>query len=298
MSWGAIASMGYVAMQSTDVDRAVAHAEQILGLTQTGRSGNAAFLSSAARMHHELVYVDAPADAVGQFGLAASGPEGLASIRARVREAGFPIVAETPLVPGVAEAFSFVGPNGFVWEIYTRMAPAEISVAPHRPERYGHINVHVRNARAFTQFLVDILDFKICDAIGDGFGYFVRCNTEHHGIAVIEGPVDKLHHHAWQVQSIVQLGQLGDRLWESGSRLLVGPVRHGETGRNIAAYYVEPTGNVIELYADMRHIYDDDAPINYMSADSTDWYTEWATYDTAEFRSHGAVPGREAIASS
>lgn len=297
MSWGAIASMGYVAMQSNDVEHAVTHANQILGLTETGRSGNAVFLSSAARLHHELVYLEGPHNAVGHFGLVANGRSGLQTVRQRVADAGLPIISETPLVPGVAEGFSFMGPEGFVWEIYTGMQAADCRPQPHRPERYGHINIHPKNATAFKDFLVRIFDFKVCDEIGNGFGYFLRCNTEHHGIALITGN-GKLHHHAWQVQSIVQLGQLGDRLYDAGARLLMGPVRHGESGRNIAAYYVEPTGAVVELYADMRHIYDPDAPINHMSADTIDWATQWAKYDAVEFRSHGAMPAAEIIRSA
>lgn len=297
MSWGAISRMGYVAMQSADIEHAANHARDILGLTETGRNGNAVFLSSAARVHHELVYLDAPENGVGHFGLVANGKKGLDTVRRRVLDAGLEIISETPLLPGVADGFSFRGPENFVYEIYIDMEHASFTPLPHRPERYGHINLHPTDPTAYKDFLVKVLGFKVCDVIGDGFGYFLRCNSEHHGIALIKGN-GWLHHHAWQVQSLVQLGELGDRLWESGSRLLMGPVRHGESGRNIAAYYVEPTGNVVELYTDMRHIYDDDAPINYMSNDTYEWATQWSMYDFQEFRSHGAFPARELIRSS
>ncbi|MBX5204058.1 VOC family protein [Rhizobium sp. NZLR1] len=296
MSWGAIARMGYVCLHSQDLTAAGDHAKSILGLTETLRTGNGIFLSSAARLHHELVYLDAPSNAVGHFGLVAADLNGLDSIRLRVREAGLRVVAETPLLPGVADGFSFEGPEGFVYEIYVDMLSQSYVPLPHRPERYGHINLHPKNPTAYAEFLVKILDFKISDVIGDGFGYFLRCNSEHHGIALITGR-GTLHHHAWQVQSLVQLGELGDRLWEAGSRLLMGPVRHGESGRNIAAYYVEPTGAVVELYADMRHIYDDNAPVNHMSSATIDWATQWSKYDATEFRSHGVLPTTEIITS-
>jgi catechol-2,3-dioxygenase len=288
--------MGYVCLHSQDLTAAGDHAKRILGLTETNRTGNGIFLSSAARLHHELVYLDAPSNAVGHFGLVAADLNGLDSIRLRVREAGLRVVAETPLLPGVADGFSFEGPEGFVYEIYLDMQSQSYVPLPHRPERYGHINLHPKNPTAYAEFLVKILDFKISDVIGDGFGYFLRCNSEHHGIALITGR-GTLHHHAWQVQSLVQLGELGDRLWEAGSRLLMGPVRHGESGRNIAAYYVEPTGAVVELYADMRHIYDDNAPVNHMSSATIDWATQWSKYDATEFRSHGVLPTTEIITS-
>lgn len=295
MSWGAITRMGYVCLHSQELAAASDHAQRILGLTETHRSGNGIFLSSAARLHHELVYLDAPSNAVGHFGLVAADLKALDSVRQRVREAGLRMVAQTPLLPGVADGFSFEGPEGFVYEIYLDMQSKSYVPQPHRPERYGHINLHPKNPTAYADFLVKVLDFKISDIIGNGFGYFLRCNSEHHGIALISGR-GSLHHHAWQVQSLIQLGELGDRLWEAGARLLMGPVRHGESGRNIAAYYVEPTGAVVELYADMRHVYDDNAPVNHMSAETIDWATQWSKYDAAEFRSHGILPAAETIA--
>jgi catechol-2,3-dioxygenase len=286
--------LGYVALQSTDVDFAASHAHDILGLNETGRSGNAIFLSSAARVHHELVYIDSSVNGVSHFGLVANGLAGLDTVRARVKDEGFEIVSEVPLHPGVTDGFAFRGPEDFVYEIYTEMESVDFVPLGHGPDRYGHINLHPQDPTAYKDFLVNVLDFKISDVIGNDFVYFLRCNTEHHGIALVRGR-GWLHHHAWQAQSIVELGKLGDRLFESGARLLMGPVRHGETGRNIAAYYVEPTGSVVELYTDMRHIYDDDAPISYMDADGLDWATQWAIYDFAEFRSHGLFPAKEIL---
>jgi catechol 2,3-dioxygenase len=293
----AIKQMGYVALQSTDLEFATRHARDILGLTETARSGNAVFLSSAARSHHELVYLDSPFDGVGHFGLVANGLSGLDSVRRRVKDAGFEVISQSPLLPGVSDGFSFRGPEGFVYEIYIEMEKASYAPVPHGPQRYGHINLHPTDPTAYKDFLVNILDFMVSDVIGQDFGYFLRCNSEHHGIALIKGR-GWMHHHAWQAQSIAELGLLGDRLWESGARLLMGPVRHGESGRNIAAYYLEPTGNVVELYTDMRHIYDDDAPANIMSNETRDWATQWAFYDAEEFRAHGVFPAPEVIASS
>jgi catechol-2,3-dioxygenase len=296
MAWGAISQMGYVAMHAKDIERSVQHAQDILGLTVTERNDRAVFLSSAARKHHELVYLDAPEDSVGHFGLVAAGAAGLATVRRRVRELGLQVISESPLHPGVADGFSFMGPEGYVFEVYVDMDAAELATPSHRPERYGHINIHPQDPTAFKNFLVEVFDFKVVDVIGTDFVYFLRCSTDHHGIALVKGP-GWLHHHAWQAQSIADLGKLGDRLWEAGSRLLMGPVRHGESSRNIAAYYIEPGGSVVELYTDMRQIFDDEAATNYINGDGIDWATQWAPYDFTEFRAHGAFPARELISS-
>lgn len=293
MAFGVISEIGYICIHTSDIQQSLEHAHDILGLVETDRTGNSVFLSSRAKRHHELVYVDSPRDAVGQIGLIAAGPAGLKEAHRRVREAGYRILSDTPLHPGVADGFAFAGPEDFIFEIYIGPQQAEVTLTGHSPDRFGHVNLHPKNVEAMRRFFVEVLDFKVSDIIGDDFAYFLRCNTEHHGIALIRG-TGWLHHHAWQVQSIAELGKVGDRLHERGMRLLMGPVRHG-AGHNMAAYYVEPSGAVVELYTDIEHIYDDERPPIVWPADDLKWATRWAVYDFTEFRSHGLFPAAEAV---
>ncbi|WP_120006574.1 VOC family protein [Nesterenkonia muleiensis] len=293
MAFGVISEIGYICIHSSNIEQSLGHARDILGLVETDRTGNAVFLSSRAKRHHELVYIDAQRDAVGQVGLIAAGPTGLREARRRVQDAGYPILTDLPLHPGVEDGFSFAGPEGFIFEIYIGPQKSDVVPAGHAPDRFGHVNLHPKNVEAMRHFFVDVLDFRVSDIIGDDFAYFLRCNTEHHGIALIRG-AGWLHHHAWQVQSIAELGKVADRLCDHGMRLLMGPVRHG-AGHNMAAYYVEPSGAVVELYTDLEHIYDDERPPVIWPAEDQKWATRWALYDFTEFRSHGLFPAGEAV---
>lgn len=292
MSWGVIAQMGYVAMQTTDLERSVAHATDILGLTEMHRSGTTVTLASTG-VARELVYTDAPVNAVDRIGLIATDAQALGTVFRRVKDGGFDILGTESLEASATEGFLFAGPGGFIFDIYLLQEPAEFQHAPHAPERYGHINLHPQDLQGMLAFFTDVLDFRVSDVIGDDFAYFLRCNAEHHGVALIKG-TGWLHHHAWQVQSIADLARLGDRLHESGERLLMGPVRHG-AGHNIAAYYVEPTGAVVELYTDMEMIYDDARPPIVWPRSDRAWATKWSVYDFTEFRSHGLHPAREVV---
>lgn len=292
MSWGVIAQMGYVAMQTRDLERSVSHAKEILGLTETHRTGTTVTLASTG-VARELVYTDAPIDAVDRIGLIAANNAALGTVYSRVTEAGFTILGKESLEASASEGFVFMGPGGFIFDIYLVQETADFARAPHSPERYGHINIHPQDLQGMLDFFTDILDFRISDVIGDDFAYFLRCNVEHHGVALIKGN-GWMHHHAWQVQSIADLARVADRLFESGERLLMGPVRHG-AGHNMAAYYVEPTGAVVELYADMEMIYDDERPPIYWPRDDRSWATKWSVYDFTEFRSHGLHPAREVV---
>lgn len=292
MANGVISRMGYVAIQSEDIEASVSHAKDILGLSESRRSGTSVTLSSTG-LGRELVYTDSPVNAVDRLGFVASNSSALATIYRRVNDLHYPIISGEALNGTAPEGFAFIGPEGFIFDIYLEQQPEAIRKGETSPDRFGHINLHPKDLQNMLKFFVEVLDFKISDVIGDDFAYFLRCNPEHHGVALIKGN-GWLHHHAWQVQSIADLGKLGDRLDAAGQNLLMGPVRHG-AGHNLAAYYVEPAGAVVELYADMEMIYDDERPPVYWSQDDRRWATRWSIYDFTEFRSHGMFPAKEPV---
>ncbi|MBB6407187.1 VOC family protein [Arthrobacter sp. AZCC_0090] len=286
MSWGLIREMGHVAIQTTDVDAAVADATQLLGLRVTERTGNDVNLA-AGNVHHELVYVDSNVNGIHSLGLIARDGEALRTIRKRVEAENLHIVSDKAYSAGVQDGFSFIGPEGWIFEIYVGMQENISREPTFGPNRYGHINFHPQDVVGMKNFLERVLDFRLSDVIGDDFAYFMRCNPDHHGIALIAGR-GTFHHHAWEAQSIADLGKLGDRLHLAGRELIWGPVRHG-AGHNIAAYYVEASGAVVELYTDLEQIYDDARPPIKWGADDN-WWNMWSSFRPDSFRTFGIPP--------
>ncbi|WP_181365011.1 VOC family protein [Arthrobacter sp. HMWF013] len=286
MSWGLISAMGHVSIQTTRLRESVFDATQLLGLRETERTSDAVYLA-AANVHHELVYVESDVDGIDGFGLVAANGDALREIRRRVDNENFPILSEKPRGAGIEDGFSFIGPEGFVFEIYVGMQENQAAVQSFGPDRYGHFNFHPRDVGGMMRFLHRVLDFRLSDVIGDDFAYFMRCNPDHHGIALVRGE-GTLHHHAWQTQSIADLGRLGDRLNKVGRELIWGPVRHG-AGHNIAAYFVETSGAVVELYTDLEQIYDDARPPVVWGEDEN-WYNMWSSYRPLDFRTFGLAP--------
>ncbi len=289
MSWGTITKIGFVTIETSNLDATLDTACGILGLREAKRLGGTAYLAAAA-VHHEIIYRAGDRNAVSHISLEARDPDSIVQIRRRVIDAGLRIRSELPLEDGVSEALSFVGPDGFVFEVYTGLAKLTHSQPTFGPDRYGHVNLHPTDAIRMRNFLVDILDFRVSDAIGST-AFFLRCNADHHGIALIEGR-GALHHHAWQTQSIADLGKLADRLDQSGRTLLWGPVRHG-AGQNIAVYFEEPTGCVVELYCDLEQIYDDGRPAVEWSPNNPKWFNRWSDWRPADFRQFGVPPASD-----
>jgi catechol 2,3-dioxygenase len=291
-----ISAMGHVAIVATDLEAAVKNATTIMGLHVSELREDGVDLTHGAP-HHSLQYLAGETDAVHHIGLVAAGSAALHEIHARATSAGFTIARETPFDESLPEGFVLVGPEGFQFEIYHGMPEDQPTYTPTgvKPSRFGHLNVTLGEPAAMRDFLQEVLDFRVTDAVAGGF--FMRCNVDHHGIGVFQGS-PALNHYAWEVQSTVELGQLGDRLDEIGASLLYGPVRHG-SGNNIAAYYQEPSGAVVEYYCDMERIYDEASyqpPV--WDFESHKWMSRWAPFVPADFLSLGVprVDGSDDLA--
>lgn len=286
---GLISSLGYVSMRTTDLDAVMRNATEILGLHEVETTRQKTFLSAQAN-HHEIVYTRSDENSVDHIGLVAQTRQALGQIRENVARGGYRIVSEQPIEDHIDEGFAVIGPEGFTWQVYLeRSAYSMVKYGGFGPDRFGHVNVQVVDTLAMRDFLVDVFGFRVSDQIGDDAAFFLRCNNDHHGVAVFKSTRAAMHHHAWQTQSVVDLGRLGDRLARTGSRLAWGPVRHG-AGDNIAVYYVEPTGAVIELYTDLELIFDPERQIRRWREDDLYWINQWDGQVPDGILDHGVLP--------
>ena len=49
-----------------------------------------------------------------------------------------------------------------------------------------------------TQFLVELLGFRVTDVFGDRITW-LRCDTDHHGIGLVSAGKNELHHYAFEL---------------------------------------------------------------------------------------------------
>jgi catechol 2,3-dioxygenase-like lactoylglutathione lyase family enzyme len=290
MSEPVISAVGHTAVRVRDLDAALWTATEIMGLRESHRDGDTVYLTHGAP-HHSMQLIASDVDAVDHLGFEAAGPDALERLRARLDEANVPILSDRPRDEVLGDGVVFQGPAGFVIEVYLGMPQGEPDYIPRgvRPRRLGHFNALVPDPPEMVRFFTDLLDFRICDHLADGA--FLRCNSEHHGIAILNGP-GKLHHHGWQVESIAEVARLGDVLHGNGQNLLWGPIRHG-IGENIAGYFADPSGLVVEYYADMEEIRNEHEfePRTWDPADGHKWFSFWAPLrPEGDWRQRGLVP--------
>jgi catechol 2,3-dioxygenase len=251
--------IGHVALRVTDLERSVEYVQSVLGLHVGARSGSEALLSSNEK-HHELQLIAAGSSGLDHVGLEVEGAHDLDQVRERAVAAGAQLLDDPPNEPGLGDAARFSGPAGIVYEVYHGMERDHLSIHTYlRPgiRKLGHLTFLCEHPEDVVAFWRDGLGFRVSDEAG-GITW-MRCDADHHGLSVGPRPAGNvLHHYAWQVQDVGALAQYCDDIARLGLTLDWGPVRHGP-GFNLAAYVRDPDNAVIEVYADLLQIHDEQA---------------------------------------
>jgi catechol 2,3-dioxygenase-like lactoylglutathione lyase family enzyme len=137
-------------------------------------------------------------------------------------------------------------------------ADAVLREDPVRPRKLGHVVLGSADAESSERFFTSALGFKVSDVI-PGVATFLRCSSDHHNVLVLRAPSAFLHHTAWQVDDVDEVGRGATQLIERDpERHVWGPGRH-HVGSNFFWYVRDPAGNFCEYYSDVDRIIDDDA---------------------------------------
>jgi catechol 2,3-dioxygenase-like lactoylglutathione lyase family enzyme len=123
------------------------------------------------------------------------------------------------------------------------------------PGRLGHIVIGSPDLAATTRFLADVVGMRVTEFRGDVMS-FLRCDSDHHNIAVVKSPRHFLHHTSWEVDDVDEVLRGGQRLVAvDPTRNLWGPGRHFY-GSNYFWYFRDPAGMFAEYFSDMDEISD------------------------------------------
>jgi len=117
---------------------------------------------------------------------------------------------------------------------------------PIRPLRLGHVALGCVDVEEAKRFFIEGVGMRLSDyVIG---GPFMRFETDHHNIVLLPAPMTLLHHTAWKVRNVDEIGYGGTRMTENH------PERHAwGLGRHAASanyfwYLKDPAGAFSEYY--------------------------------------------------
>jgi catechol 2,3-dioxygenase-like lactoylglutathione lyase family enzyme len=157
-----------------------------------------------------------------------------------------------------------VDAHGRVFELVTgdtlRSDPTEET---DQPIRLAHVVLNSHDVEESQKFLARVLDFSLSDRTK--IMAFMRCNSDHHSIALGDTDNDALNHIAFLMPDLDSVMRGGGRMRDAGFGIEWGPGRHGP-GNNAFNYFVGPFDLVIEYTAEVQQIDD-----SYKAGQPADW---------------------------
>jgi catechol 2,3-dioxygenase-like lactoylglutathione lyase family enzyme len=135
-------------------------------------------------------------------------------------------------------------------------APAVERQARVRPRRLGHVVIGSLDQEASQRFFTGGLGFKVSDHV-PGLASFLRCSTDHHNLLVQQAPVNFLHHTAWEVDDVDEVGRGATAMLDGHPERHVWGLGRHHIGSNFFWYLKDPVGNFSEYYSDLDIILDD-----------------------------------------
>ena len=293
--------MGHLALRVPDPAATAGRTADILSLRIRPSSKDDVVLLTSNDKHHELELVRGDAAALDHIGLEADTAEELEGIRARLVDRGATITHNDRVEEGYERGFRVLGPAGLVFEIYHGMRRDLLSVplglrGPFR--KYGHITLFSPERSEVEDFLQTALGFRVSDTLG-GRITWLRCDHDHHGIAVGDGDETQLHHYAFELTDWGSMRTFLDHLSVSGGRAIYGPVRHGP-GLSISTYLPDSDGCLIEAYTELQQIDNDDTyvPVDWSTVDGA--RNLWGPENSRSFHEIGIpiVPAKDGVPTS
>ena len=262
-----ISGLRSVAFNVPDLALAEDFYTRVWGLSVSARESGALYLRATGADHHVLALHqhNGPAQ-IRCVTLRARSLLALPQAAAAALSAGGRVVQALAELnsPGGGTGVSIADPDGRVFQlVFGDALHADASVQPDAPIRLAHAVLNSHDVEASRVFLEQVLDFSLSDRTR--IMAFMRCNSDHHSIALGDTDNDALNHVAFVVADTEAVMRGGGRMKDAGFGIEWGPGRHGP-GNNVFNYFVGPFDIVIEYTSDVQQIDD-----SYVAGQPGDW---------------------------
>ncbi|RAI43827.1 VOC family protein [Rhodoplanes roseus] len=121
-----------------------------------------------------------------------------------------------------------------------------------KPRKVTHVVLNTPQMERTRDFYTDVLGMRVSDYSAAQM-VFLRIAADHHSIALNQSPYPSVNHVAFEMPSIDSFMRGIGRMKTLGQAPAWGPGRHGP-GNNPFAYFVSPSGFVIEFTTEVQQI--------------------------------------------
>ena len=129
-----------------------------------------------------------------------------------------------------------------------------------RLRKLGHVVLNASDLEASVRFYTEVLGLQVSDRYPDsmvpGGMVFLRCNTDHHGVALVGGAPkserSSLNHFAFEVGTLDEVFRA--RAWLRKHGVPMHFEGRRRAGCQIAVEFQDPDGNNLEIYWNIDQI--------------------------------------------
>jgi catechol 2,3-dioxygenase-like lactoylglutathione lyase family enzyme len=249
--------LGHATFETPDIEKAIEHHTQVIGLSLAGREGKRAFLATrTGQLAVELQQGSQSKCTKLAFEVPAAAD--FADIRRELQQHSVASEERNDSVPGLPKVLSFQDPKGTSIELFREWTYIgnEQQVVGAGVFKIGHIAFFVPEPQTMVDFYGKVLGFRISDWIGDFF-VFMRCNADHHTVNFIKGDKINMHHIAYEVRDFAHLQNACDVLGQRKIPIAWGPTRLGP-GHNVAIFHRDHDDWITEFYAELDQMKDEE----------------------------------------
>lgn len=287
--------MGHASLRVMDIDAAVKHYENVLGLrtVMKDNAGNV-YLKCWDEWDKYSVILN-PSDRAGLNHVAykVEKDEDIEALQARIEAWGIPTtLLDEGALPSTGRMLQFNLPSGHEMRLYASKEYVGTDVGTINPDPWpdsirgagAHWLDHcllmcemnpeagVNTVEDNTRFMKECLDFYLTEQVLVGpeanmqaATWMARTSTPH-DIAFVGGPVSGLHHIAFFLDSWHDVLKAADIMAKNKVKIDVAPTRHGIT-RGETIYFFDPSGNRNETFAGLGYLAQPDRPVTTWSED-------------------------------
>ena len=307
-----VAHLAHVELLTPCLEESVRFFVDVMGMTESGREGNSAYLRGWDDYeHHSLKLTASEQPGLGHYALRASSPQALQRRVEAVERTGLGL-GWIDGDEGHGPAYSFTDPDGHQLEIYYETVwyqppegsrPALKNQAARYPDRgiglrrIDHINLLAADVRASRIFMQEALGGRMTEQIvfddGSEKASWLTFTNKTYDVAISEdwtGAKGRLHHITYAVDSREEILRAADICLEHNVFMETGPHKHA-IQQTFFLYVYEPGGNRFEIAnAGARLMLAPDWQTIVWSKEEREKGQAWGLPTIPSFHTHGTPP--------
>ena len=274
---------GHVQIRVLDIDEAVRHYVDLLGLIEVDRDMEGRVYLKAWTEVDKFSVILREADEPGMdfMGFKCTSEEVVDGLREELLEFGCEVeeLPESEL-KDCGRRVRFIAPTGHSFELFaTKVQTGKWGVSNRNPEawprgltgmrasRFDHCLLYGPNLLPTLELFRDVLGFDLAEQVltpdGTRVAQFLTVGMKAHDVAFIhdEEP-GKFHHASFFLETWHDVLRAADLLSMTDTSIDIGPTRHGLThGQTV--YFFDPSGNRNEVFAGGDYHYPDHPPVTW-----------------------------------